>query len=157
MLRFVWQLSLYGGRASVNAEARPLIYDQASVRHIPGAITMSHRTVILSSFEAYLAEDCLPEFRGEEERERASRLSRFPYPVTLQVSFPELDFANRWCWQHFGPCDGDCLQRHSDYPACSVPEPHSHTGKWMWYFSEWSDRDSFLASVGEINWGEKYA
>lgn len=133
---------------------------------------MSHRTVILSSFEAYLAEDCVPEFRGEEERERASRLSRFPYPVTLQVSFPELDFANRWCWQHFGPSDGNCLQRHSYYPACSVPEPHSHTGKWMWYFfgktdydfgfCEWYfaeqfDRSSFLASVGEINWGEKFA
>ncbi len=133
---------------------------------------MSHRTVILSSFEAYLAEDCLPEFQGEAERERASRLSQFPYPVTLQVSFPELDFANRWCWQHFGPSDGDCLQRHSHYPACSVPEPHSHTGKWIWYFwgktdydfgfcewyfSEQSDLDRFLASVGEINWGEKYA
>jgi hypothetical protein len=26
-----------------------------------------------------------------------------------------------------------------------------------WYFSERSDRDCFLASVAEINWGEKYA
>ncbi len=26
-----------------------------------------------------------------------------------------------------------------------------------WYFSEQSDRDGFLASMGEINWGEKYA
>ena len=133
---------------------------------------MSHRTVILSSFETYLAEDCAPAFRAEEERERASRLSRFPYTVTLQASFAELDFADRWCWQHFGPSDGDCHQRQSDYPACSIPEPHSHTGKWIWYFfgktdynfgfcewyfSEQSDRDSFLASVDEINWGEKYA
>jgi hypothetical protein len=134
---------------------------------------MIHRTALPSSFEAYLAsEDYAPEIRIEEERERACRLSRFPYGVTLQVSFPELDFANRWCWQHFGPSDGDCLQRQSDYPACDVAEPHSHTGSWMWYwlaktdynfgfcewyFSEQLDRDSFLASVGEINWGEKYA
>jgi hypothetical protein len=134
---------------------------------------MSHRTVTLSSFEEYLSsEGYSPDVRADEERERNERLSRFPYTVTLQVSFPELDYANRWCWQRFGPSDGDCLQRQSDYPACSVPEPHSHTGKWMWcfliktdydfgfcewYFSEQSDRDCFLASVGEINWGEKYA
>ena len=134
---------------------------------------MSHRTVILSSFEKYLAsEDYAPEIRAQGERERAARLSRFPHAVTLQVSFPELDFANLWCWQHFGPSDGDCLQRQSDYPACSIPEPHAHAGKWMWYFlgktdydfgfCEWyfaeqPDRDSFLARVGEISWGEKYA
>jgi hypothetical protein len=133
---------------------------------------MSHRTVIMSSFEEYLAsEDCLPEARAKEEGERKDRLSRFPYAVTLQVSFAELDFANRWCWQHFGPGDGECFQRQSDYPVCSIPEPHSHTGKWMWYFlvktdydfgfcewyfSEQADRDCFLTNVGEINWGEKY-
>ena len=134
---------------------------------------MSHRTVILSSFEEYLvSEDYAPEIRVQEERQRASRTSRFPYTVTLELSYPELDFANRWCWQRFGPSDGDCLQRQSEYPACSIPEPHSHTGKWMWYwlaktdynfgfcewyFSEQSERDCFLASVGEINCGEKYA
>ena len=134
---------------------------------------MSLRTVILSSFEEYLTSMDYPsEVRAEEERERMGRLERFPYMVTLQVSFAELDFANRWCWQHFGPSDGDCLQRQSDYPACNNLEPHSHTGKWMcywlaktdydfgfceWYFSEQPDRDFFLAGVGEIHWGEKYA
>jgi hypothetical protein len=83
-----------------------------------------------------------------------------------------LDFANRWCWQHFGPADGVCVQRQSDYPMCELLEAHAHTGKWMshwlvktdydfgfngWYFSEQADRNSFLASVDEINWGEKYA
>ena len=133
---------------------------------------MSHRTVILSSFEQYLAsEDCAPEIRIQEEHERAARLSRFPHVVTLQVSFPEVDYANRWCWRRFGPSDGDCLQHQSDYPACSISELHSHVGKWMqyffgktdynfgyceWYFLEQSDRECFLASVGEICWGEKY-
>ena len=132
----------------------------------------THRTVILSSFEEYLARACdSPEARAEEESRRNDRLSRFQYPVTLQVSFAEFDFANRWCWQHFGPSDGECLQSQSDYPACAVLQPHSHTGKWMWhwlvktdynygfcdwYFSVQSDRDCFLGSVGEIHWGEKY-
>ena len=134
---------------------------------------MSHRTVILSSFEEYLAsEGYSPDVQAEEERERRGRLSRFTYSVTLQVSFQEVDFANRWCWRHFGPSDGDCLERQSDYPACGIPEPHSHTGKWMWYwlaktdynfgfcerhFSELTERDCFLASVDKISWGEKYA
>ncbi len=133
---------------------------------------MSQRTVTLSSFEEYLAsEDYSTEVRTEEERRRKDRLSRFPYTVTLQVSFAELDFANRWCWQNFGPGEGDCLQRQSDYPACDIAGPHSHTGRWMWYwlaksdhnfgFCEWyfasqAERDGFLASVEKINWGEKY-
>ena len=109
---------------------------------------------------------------AEEECERKERLARFPYAVMIQVLFAELDFASRWCWQHFGPADGVCLERQSDYRMCDLAMPDSHTGKWMWYwfvktdynfgFSEWyfsaqSDRDSFLASVDEINWGEKYA
>jgi hypothetical protein len=134
---------------------------------------MSHRTAILSSFEGYLASEVdSPEVQAEEERERKVRLARFPYSVVLQVAFPELDFANRWCWQRFGPGDGECGQSQSDYPACKIVGPHSHVGKWVWdllaktdynfgfcewCFSEKSDRDSFLASVDEINWGEKYA
>ena len=134
---------------------------------------MSHRTTTVSSFEEYLAsQDYPPEVQSEVELERKDRLTRFPYEVTLQVSFAELDFANRWCWQHFGPGDGECFQRRSDYSVCCISESHSHAGKWMWYwlaktnynfgFCEWyfsdqADRDCFLAHVAEINWGEKYA
>ena len=133
---------------------------------------MIYRTVILSSFEEYLSSDAdSPEARVEEEEERKNRLSRFPYVVMLQVSFAEFDFANRWCWQHFGPNEGLCLQSQSDYSMCDLEEPHSHVGKWTWYwfaktdynfgFNEWyfadqSDRKHFLASVEQINWGEKY-
>jgi len=107
-----------------------------------------------------------------EERDRKARLSRFPHAIMLQVSYAELDFANRWCWQHFGPCDGDCLQRQSEYPMCDLVAPHSHIGSWTcycfakvdynfgfneWYFAEESDRESFLANVEQISWGEKYA
>ena len=134
---------------------------------------MSHRTVILSNFTEYLDScRCSPDGRAAEEREREVRLSRFPHAVMLQASFAELDYANRWCWQQFGPGDGECLQRQSGYPGCDHVGPHSHTGKWMfqwlektdynfgfseWYFLELADCAAFLAFVGEINWGEKYA
>jgi hypothetical protein len=133
---------------------------------------MSHRTVVLSSFEEYFAsDDDSAEWRAAEEVERNQRLSRFPHSVMLKVSFAELDFANRWCWQNFGPCDGECLERYSEYRACNRSEPHSHVGKWTWhwfvktdynfgfnewYFAESVDRDLFLASVDQINWGENF-
>ena len=66
------------------------------------ASNRAYRTVSLSSFEEYLAsEDDSPEEQAEQARDRKERLSRFPYTVMLQVSFLEMDFANRWCWQHF--------------------------------------------------------
>jgi hypothetical protein len=89
----------------------------------------------------------------------------------LQVSFPEMDFADRWCWQRFGPRDGECIQHGSEYPVCAIEGRHSHTGKWTshwfaktdynfgfneWYFAEESAREQFLASVSEINWGENF-
>lgn len=133
---------------------------------------MSHRTVILSSFEKYLASEGYSlEVRAAEERERKERLLRFPYPVMMQVSYPEMDFANRWCWEHFGPGDGECMQSQSEYRVCDLGEPHSHAGKWLchwfvktaynfgfneWYFVDRSDWECFLANVAEINWGEKY-
>lgn len=134
---------------------------------------MSHRTVILSSFEAYLACEgwFSPEERVEEARARETRLARFPHTVMLQVAFPEIDFANRWCWQRFGPADGECMQHASEYCACDGAGRHTHAGTWTshfwgktdynfgfneWGFAERADRDRFLASVAEINWGEKY-
>jgi hypothetical protein len=131
---------------------------------------MSHRTVEASSFKEYLAEMAAADWAAEDG-ERNERLSRFPHSVMLKVSFAELDFANRWCWQNFGPSDGECRQRDSEYCACDRAEPHSHVGKWTWYFldktdynfgfNEWyfaelADRDLFVANVDTINWGEHY-
>lgn len=133
---------------------------------------MSHRTVEPSSFEEYLASgaDSVEE-RAVQEVGRNERLSRFPYSAMLKVSFPELDFANRWCWQNFGPGDGECLQHHSEYRVCDLTGPHAHAGKWAshwfvktdydfgfneWYFAERADRDLFVANVDEINWGEHF-
>jgi hypothetical protein len=133
---------------------------------------MSYRTVVVSSFEEYLAsEDDSVEYRAAEEIDRQARLSRFPFSVMLQLSFTELDFANRACWQRLGPSDGECNQPHSEYRMCDRTEPHTHVGKWTWhffvktsydfgfcewYFAESGDRDWFAANVNEINWGEHY-
>lgn len=133
---------------------------------------MSHRTVVASSFDEYLAsDDDSVEDRAAQEVDRTARLSRFPYAVMLKVSFPEIDFANRWCWQNIGPCDGECTQRYSEYRVCDRTEPHAHVGKWAshffvktnydfgfneWYFAESSDCDSFSANVDKINWGEHF-
>src|SRR6266498_3199555 len=122
---------------------------------------MHYRTAVLSRFEEYLASEVTsPQVRAEEESERQERLARFPHAVLLKVSYPELDFANRWCWQRFGPADGKCTQRDSEYRACDLSDAHSHAGRWMWhwlaktdydfgfcewYFAEQADREAFLA------------
>ena len=129
---------------------------------------MSYRTVILSSVEEYLAGK---DFTAEARAERNGWLLRFPHSVMLQVSFAELDFANRWCWQRFGPSNGECLEYQPDYRVCELKERHSHRGKWrwhfyekticnfgfcQWFFAERADYESFRTNVDEINWGKKY-
>lgn len=89
----------------------------------------------------------------------------------LQVSYPEIDFANRWCWQQFGPAEGECHQAHSEYPACNLPPPHQHQGRWLshflvkteydfgyneWYFTNETDRDRFVEFIPHMHWGERY-
>lgn len=133
---------------------------------------MSFRSVILSNFDEYLS--CgmeTSEDYAREESLRKERLLRFPYAVMLQAAFPELDFTNRWCWTSFGPAEGECTQRHSEYRACQMDGPHSHSGVWLdywygktdydfgfneWYFANKSDYELFLGYVPNINWGENY-
>jgi hypothetical protein len=89
----------------------------------------------------------------------------------LEAAYPEIDFANGWCWQQFGPMDGECTQRYSEYRVCTEEVRHRHVGKWTtrwitktdydfgfieWYFANETDRDFFLANLPEINWGEHY-
>ncbi|RJF96786.1 hypothetical protein D3870_20585 [Noviherbaspirillum cavernae] len=134
-----------------------------------------HRTVVPANYDEYLefeypaASVDLAEARAADVRERQARLAAFPYCVVLQVSYPELDYANRWCWQQFGPANGECLQASSEYSACEIRGSHSHVGSWLtnwlvktdydfgfseWYFAHEADRDRFLESVPLINWGE---
>lgn len=139
---------------------------------------MTQRTVVPSDFLEFLESEyprSSPEStaaRSTEIEERAGRLKVFPHSVTLQVSYPELDFANRWCWEQFGPASGDCVQSQSEYPACSRHEPHQHQGRWLthwlaktdynfgyneWCFATEVDRDRFREFVPHLNWGENYS
>lgn len=133
---------------------------------------MIHRTLVLSSIERYTtAYEGYPQEIALQNAERDERLQIFPYSLMLELAFPELDFAVRWCWQHFGPMEGECTQRYSEYRTCFDDFPHGHSGRWIthwfaksdydygfneWYFCDKSDRDYFLANLDEINWGEKY-
>lgn len=133
------------------------------------------RTAIQSTYADFLASefvgtsDDVIAARAAEIRERGARLAAFPHSVVLQVAYPELDFANRWCWQQFGPAHGECHQASSEYAACDLPKPHAHDGSWLTHwlvktdydfgFNEWcfvrlEDRDRFLDFVPQINWGE---
>lgn len=89
----------------------------------------------------------------------------------LEMAYPELDYAHRWCWQRFGPMNGLCTQKYSEYKVCSDETEHRHIGKWTshwfvktdydfgfneFYFSERADCDLLLAHLSEIHWGEHY-
>lgn len=134
---------------------------------------MTHKTLVLSSIEKYLAcDEDSRVARMDQNRERDERLCRFPYPVMLQLAYPEADNAIRWCWEHFGPMNGECFQKYSEYRVCFEVAPHCHTGTWTshWfvkteynfgflevYFAQKADWNLFLANLNQINWGENYS
>jgi hypothetical protein len=134
---------------------------------------MPHRSVKLSTFEAYLNEtdETRPEVQ-DQIATRDARLAQFPFAVMLELSYPELDFSNRWCFEAFGPNHGQCDQMNSEYPACTIKEPHCHIGSWAnhwflktgydygfneWYFSRSPDHQRFLEFIPTINFGENYS
>ena len=138
---------------------------------------MTHRTWVRAEFDAYLESEYPLHKEGsaasrvDETQDRNTRLVAFPHSVLLQVSYPEMDFANRWCWQQFGPSNGQCLQSYSEYPACSMNGEHEHKGTWTthwlaktdynfgyneWYFASQADRDRFIEYLPQVHWGEKF-
>jgi len=138
---------------------------------------MTYQTVVISSLEQYLANtDETEEDLREQIAIRDAIQIAFPFSVMLEVVTSEVDYANRWAWQQFGPRHGEFFDvrrglRPSEYPMCDNPEPHFHQGSWCchWYvktdydfgFCEWlfansTDRDRFLAFAPSINWGENY-
>ena len=133
---------------------------------------MTLQTARQSSIDAYLAyESDAQDERNEQRRLRDQRLLRFPHAMMLEVAFPELDCVNRWCWTNFGPRDGDCAQKYSEYRVCDIDVPHSHAGVWTdywftktdynfgfneWYFADRLHYDQFVKNIPNINWGENY-
>jgi hypothetical protein len=139
---------------------------------------MTEQPKMLVTFEDFLAEVYPigdPESttgRATEIEERKMRMEAFPYDLVLQLAYPQMDFANQWCWEHFGPEHGECQQRFSEYPVCREPGHHTHEGQWLthwlaktdydfgfneWYFAQEADRDLFLKFVPNISWGENYS
>ena len=138
---------------------------------------MTLRTVERTDYDSYLeymypgASAETADERDADIEQRRVRLAAFPFAVILKVAYPEIDFANRWCWQQFGLPHGECHQRYSEYPACDSRDPHSHLGTWMtswlvktdydfgfneWYFQQQADQNRFLEFAPQINWGEHY-
>lgn len=133
---------------------------------------MIARTLKVSSFEHYIANEAdSPEKQCAAIQEREDFVHRFPYAVMLELAYPELDYAHRWCWERFGPMDGVCSQKYSEYKVCVDETEHHHTGKWAshwfaktdydfgyneYYFSAQADSELFLAHLSDIHWGEHY-
>jgi hypothetical protein len=133
---------------------------------------VTHRTLELTTFEDYSA-CCLTDSLAANEvsLKRQAHLAQFPHQVMLLLSYAEVDFVERWCWQHLGPMDGECMQYQSEYRVCQEGANHSHSGKWLrywhekidynygyceYYFSELHDKDAFTMEIPKFNWGENY-
>jgi hypothetical protein len=133
---------------------------------------MTHRTLKLSSIDEYLRDG------GESDedlqvqmRRRHDLMLRFPHPIMLMAAVPEFDFANRWCWNEFGPAHGQCIDSHSRYRVCDQTRAHSHNGEWAsswftkidydfgfceWYFLNRQSAEKFEDAIPSFNWGEDF-
>ena len=54
------------------------------------------------------------------EEKRNVIKSKFPFTVVLYGAYISHDFAVRWCWRNFGPIDGKCDERGSEFPGCPL-------------------------------------
>lgn len=131
-----------------------------------------YRTAKLSSYDAYrISDNDDPDERLCVHEERGLLLLRFPFAVMLEVAYPEVDIANRWCWKTFGPKFSPCYQFQSSYPCCLDESMHEHQGVWCtywfaksdydfgfneWYFRDRQHHDMFLCFVPLIHWGERF-
>lgn len=130
---------------------------------------MGYQKASLSTYDQYLADLGTPS--KEEKNERDDRLIRFPCSALLLLSYPEMDFANRWCWGEFGPINGECREYQSEYPGCNLTYPHSHDGIWTavwllkvdydygyneWYFRDDKCLERFIKFIPDISWGENH-
>jgi hypothetical protein len=135
-------------------------------------VAVTYRTLRIATYEEYpVARDGAELCDEASSGNQPASLAKFPYFVMLELSFPELDFANRWCWQNFGPPDRLCLDASSEYRSCLIEGDHHHSGSWAWEwyektdydfgYCEWSfanqsDHAAFMEQLPHIHWGEKY-
>lgn len=81
----------------------------------------------------------------QREQERTELHKKFPYTVMVEGSYPEHDFAARWCWRNFGPKDGKCYEYSSEYPGCPLVLKTEYIES-----GTWKDKDGVVHS-----WQEK--
>lgn len=102
---------------------------------------------------------------------RAKIQQNYPHSIILALFYPQMDFADRWCWQQFGSPQGVCSDRYSEYPSCTETGEHQHTGKWQthwwgkvgydfgyneYFFAQQADYEAFCAFIPQICFGELY-
>lgn len=118
---------------------------------------MIRRTVELATYESYLNDEyafsCdVADARALDIQERQSRLAKFPHSCLLLLAYPEMDFANRWSWQQFGPPDGECNDSSSKYRTCGAITPHAHEGRWR---SQWLAKTDYDFGYNEWSFASK--
>lgn len=52
----------------------------------------------------------------------------FPHHVVVECDLPEWNVAIRWCWNNFGPRDGECWSQ-LEYATCPIILKTEHTEK----------------------------
>ena len=114
----------------------------------------------------------LNQAHAEMNAQRATLCKDYPFSIILALAYPQMDFANRWCWQQFGSPQGRCDDHQSEYPSCNETTPnHHHEGRWRthwwekldydfgyneWFFAEQMDYEAFYAFIPHISFGEHY-
>lgn len=112
----------------------------------------------ISSFEKYVKEKDIESgtsmvkryLEGERVLEREDTRRSFPYVVTVESDYPSMDDAEAFCWNMFGPRNGECAQTDSECPVCPLVinaktkkldedgfidvEDHSHIGVWTMFW-----------------------
>ena len=79
------------------------------------------------------------------EEKRNVIKSKFPFTVVLYGAYISHDFAVRWCWRNFGPIDGKCDERGSEFPGCPLVLATEYLVN-GWYFD---------ANKNKVDWEEK--
>ena len=77
----------------------------------------------ISSIDEYLRIEPL-----DEPEKLVLAHAQFPFGVVVECDFPEWDVANRWCWQNFGPRQGECWGQ-LEYATCPLILPTEHIVK----------------------------
>ena len=99
---------------------------------------MAQKYITRSSFEAYekrynsLSTDS--DHGKTVSLKRATILAKFPFSIMTLTAIDDIDFANFWLWNKFGPCNGSCHQSTSAFKACDVHVYHDHVGSWCCHF-----------------------